>query len=242
MTAFATGAAGAAAGAGIMVELFDGVDSVADPEVERVEQVMLWPESSLQSQFHGPLPETLPAWPLAQRSFSGASKGASSEAVPQPTKASAPPASTGGTEDCFSSSAFSSGSGFSASGAVVTAAAGAAAGAGASVEDLDSDFDLDAGTGTGGGVDVACSSGAVQPSVSPPSLPLQFQDHGPVPIIFEALPLLQRFCDGADVIAIPFAEPHEPLILIGAVQETDAPPFNPLQLHVQGPPPLTLEA
>ncbi len=44
------------------------------------------------------------------------------------------------------------------------------------------------------------------------------------------------------MLATPFADPHAPLTLIGAVQDTAAPPFMPEHVHVHGPPPLTLEA
>ena len=53
--------------------------------------------------------------------------------------------------------------------------------------------------------------GAVQAAVVPPLLPLQLQDHGPLPLTVVAVPALQRFVDGALVTVTPLAAPHVPL-------------------------------
>ncbi len=75
------------------------------------------------------------------------------------------------------------------------------------------------GVGTGAGRATAATGagalprGAVQLSVSPPSLPAQFHDQGPVPDTCEDLPRLQRLSLGASVAATPLAVPHAPLTL-----------------------------
>jgi len=114
-------------------------------------------------------------------------------------------------------------------------AAGAATAEAVSVE-AGMEVGVDDATGT-----APLLSGAVQPSVSPPSEPVQFHCHGPTPVTRVGLPLAQRFSVGASATPVPFALPHEPAMLIGASQDTGDPPFAPLQVHDHGPEPLTDE-
>jgi hypothetical protein len=54
---------------------------------------------------------------------------------------------------------------------------------------------------------------AEQVAVVPPPLPAQLHDHGPLPLIVEAVPALQRLAVGAPLSLPPFEEPHAPLTL-----------------------------
>ncbi len=75
-------------------------------------------------------------------------------------------------------------------------------------------------------------------AVVPPSDPVQFQVHGPVPLTVEALPALQRFVLGAVRKFPVFAEPHMPLIPYDAEHCTVVPPPDPWQLQFHGPLPI----
>jgi hypothetical protein len=86
------------------------------------------------------------------------------------------------------------------------------------------------------------SRGAEQLAVVPPLLPAHVYDHGPLPVTVDAVPALQRFAAGAPLTATPLAGPQEPLISRKAEQEAVDPPFDPAQLHVHGPLPVTAEA
>jgi len=88
-------------------------------------------------------------------------------------------------------------------------------------------------------------TGAAQEAAVPPFEPVHAQSHGPVPVTIEALPAAQRFVVGVLPTGTPFAEPHEPLTSCGnngAEQDAVLPPDDPLQLHPQGPLPVTVEA
>jgi len=77
----------------------------------------------------------------------------------------------------------------------------------------------------------------------PPLLPAQLQAQGPVPVMLEAVPMVQRLVEGALVKVAPFADPHWPLVAtMAAEHEALAPPLEPAQLQFHGPLPLTLEA
>ena len=84
-------------------------------------------------------------------------------------------------------------------------------------------------------------------AVVPPLLPAQFQRHGPLPVIVDAVPALQRLVVGALVRVAPFEEPHVPFTpcveaTFSAEQVAVVPPLLPAQLHDQGPLPLTVDA
>jgi hypothetical protein len=82
---------------------------------------------------------------------------------------------------------------------------------------------------------------AEQFAVDPPFNPAQIQFHGPVPVMAEGVPALQRFAEGATKDACPFAEPQAPLTSRFAEQPSVAPPFDPAQVQFQGPVPVTPE-
>lgn len=63
----------------------------------------------------------------------------------------------------------------------------------------------------------AASKGAEQDAVLPPPVPVQLQFHGPVPVTAVAVPAAHNPVVGADVLATPFAGPHEPLTGAGQV-------------------------
>ena len=82
---------------------------------------------------------------------------------------------------------------------------------------------------------------------SPPLLPAQLHDHGPLPLTVEAVPAVQRFAVGAVLTVAPFELPHAPFTgcaeaTFVAEQVAVVPPPLPAQLHDQGPLPLTVEA
>src|SRR5262249_22970198 len=51
--------------------------------------------------------------------------------------------------------------------------------------------------------------GAEHWAIVPPSLPMQLQRHGPLPLTTEAVPALQRLVVGAPLAATSFDEPHK---------------------------------
>jgi hypothetical protein len=62
----------------------------------------------------------------------------------------------------------------------------------------------------------------------PPLLPAQFQNHGPVPVIAEAAPVLQRPVVGALETVVPLAGPHAPFTGGGPDEHVAvAPPLTP---------------
>jgi hypothetical protein len=86
-----------------------------------------------------------------------------------------------------------------------------------------------------------------QEAVLPPLDPMQFQLHGPAPVMAEGVPALQRPVDGALVAVAPLAGPHTPLVPAGggvllAEQIALLPPLVPAQIQPQGPVPLMAEA
>ena len=83
---------------------------------------------------------------------------------------------------------------------------------------------------------------AEQLAVDPPFDPVQVQFHGPVPVTVEAVPALQKFELGAVVKLCPFDEPHAPLTSRLAEQLALDPPFDPVQVQLHGPDPVTVEA
>jgi hypothetical protein len=82
---------------------------------------------------------------------------------------------------------------------------------------------------------------AEQLTVEPPFKPWQDQSQGPGPVTLVAFPALQRFVIGARVKLSSFAAPHAPFTMIFAEQCAVAPPFDPAQVQVQGPFPVTID-
>ena len=81
-------------------------------------------------------------------------------------------------------------------------------------------------------------------AVAPPFDPAQLQLHGPEPLTEDAVPALHRLLPGAAVSSAPFEEPQAPLTATGsgfAEQGAVVPPFDPAQLHVHGPLPLSCD-
>jgi hypothetical protein len=86
---------------------------------------------------------------------------------------------------------------------------------------------------------------APQEAAVPPFKPEQVHVHGPEPATEEAVPALHKLAVGALDNEVPLADPHAPLTAAGASkaeQEAVVPPFDPPQVHVQGPDPATEEA
>ena len=82
-------------------------------------------------------------------------------------------------------------------------------------------------------------------AVVPPLLLMQLQFHGPVPLMVEAVPVLHRLEVGAVATVVPLALPHTPFTGAGVFAAEHCavvPPFDPAQLHVHGPVPVTTEA
>src|SRR5512135_13995 len=95
------------------------------------------------------------------------------------------------------------------------------------------------------GVTVQVCMFAEQFAFEPPFDPAQVQVHGPLPLTVLALPALQRLLVGAVVKVPPLDEPHWPLtggLAIFAEQLAVEPPFDPAQVQVHGPVPLTVLA
>ena len=67
---------------------------------------------------------------------------------------------------------------------------------------------------TGGGATVFW---AEQLAFVPPLLPAQLHDHGPAPLMVEAVPILQRLVVGTEASVRLFDDPHRPLTGGGAV-------------------------
>ena len=59
--------------------------------------------------------------------------------------------------------------------------------------------------------------GAEQAASVPLLLPLQVQDHGPLPVTPDAVPVLQRPATGRLVTAMPLAPPQVPLVAAASV-------------------------
>ncbi len=76
----------------------------------------------------------------------------------------------------------------------------------------------------------------------PPFDPLHDHVHGPVPDTAVAVPDAHKFDEGADVVPVPFAEPHEPFTDRFALQFAVVPPLTPAHVHVHGPVPPTADA
>lgn len=75
--------------------------------------------------------------------------------------------------------------------------------------------------------------------MTPPLLPAQFQNHGPVPVIADAAPVLQRPVVGALETVVPFADPHAPFTGGGPDEHVAvAPPLIPRHDHPNCPFPL----
>ncbi len=91
--------------------------------------------------------------------------------------------------------------------------------------------------------DVSLSS-ALHITLSPEPAPMQIHIHGPLPYMEEAVPALQRFVVGAVVTEVPLAEPQEPVTSVAVEQAAEVLPHAPfsVQVHVQGPLPLMLDA
>jgi hypothetical protein len=88
-------------------------------------------------------------------------------------------------------------------------------------------------------------SEAVHCAVVPPFLPAQLHDHGPLPLIAEAVPVVHRLVVGTLLRLSPLDAPHAPLTGAGfseAVHSAVVPPFLPAQLHDHGPLPLIADA
>ena len=83
---------------------------------------------------------------------------------------------------------------------------------------------------------------AEQLAFEPPFTPVQFHDHGPVPLTAVAVPELHRFVVGAEVKSPPLLLPHTPVTIRFAEQLAFEPPLVPLQVQLQGPVPETVEA
>jgi hypothetical protein len=83
-------------------------------------------------------------------------------------------------------------------------------------------------------------------ALAPPLLPAQLHDHGPLPLIGEAAPVVQRLAVGALLRLAPLEEPHTPFTGLEAIfvaeQVAVVPPLLPAQLHAHGPLPLTGDA
>jgi hypothetical protein len=80
---------------------------------------------------------------------------------------------------------------------------------------------------------------AAQDALEPLLIPWHTHDHGPAPLMTEAVPALQRLVVGALASVPPFDVPHTPFVAFNAVQLVLVPPFKPAQLHVHGPVPAT---
>jgi hypothetical protein len=81
----------------------------------------------------------------------------------------------------------------------------------------------------------------------PPFDPAQVQVHGALLLTVEAVPVLHRLEIGAEETLVPFTNPHAPLTAVVLALDcaehcTTAPLFDPPQVHVHGPLPLTAEA
>jgi hypothetical protein len=84
---------------------------------------------------------------------------------------------------------------------------------------------------------------AVQLPVVPPFVPAQVHDHGPLPVMIEAVPVVQRLVSGALLRSAPLDEPQAPFVAAPCVaQLAFVPPFVPSQAQAQGPVPLTAVA
>jgi hypothetical protein len=86
--------------------------------------------------------------------------------------------------------------------------------------------------------------GALHEALAPPQTPVQDQDQGPVPLTADAVPALQSPVVGLVSNIPPFEVPHEAATAAVLLELQDAfvPPPAPLQVHVQGPVPLTAVA
>ena len=83
---------------------------------------------------------------------------------------------------------------------------------------------------------------AAQPAVVPPLAPVQLQDQGPFPVTEVADPAPQRPAEGAVVNIPPLDDPQTPSTGVAwrvAAQPAVVPPLTPVQLHDQGPVPVT---
>jgi hypothetical protein len=89
------------------------------------------------------------------------------------------------------------------------------------------------------------AKGAEHDEFDPPLAPSQDHVNGPLPATDEAPPDEHSFELGADVDAIPLADPHAPFtteVLSGAEQLAFDPPLLPEQVQAKGPDPATEEA
>jgi len=82
---------------------------------------------------------------------------------------------------------------------------------------------------------------AEQLAVEPSFNPAHVQFHGPVPVSTEAVPAAQSFDVGSERKLFPFAEPQAPFTLRFAMHCAVVPFFDPAQVQVQGPLPVTTE-
>ena len=80
---------------------------------------------------------------------------------------------------------------------------------------------------------------ALQLAVVPVFSPVQLQVQGPAPDTAVAVPALHRFVPGAALRFAPSELPHSPFTSLFALHAAGVPSPLPLQLHVQGPAPLT---
>ena len=83
---------------------------------------------------------------------------------------------------------------------------------------------------------------AEQFAEDPPLNPEQVQFHGPVPVIAEVVPELQRPVVGVEVNVCPLLLPQTPFTFRLAEQFAVAPPFDPWQVQLHGLVPVTTEA
>jgi hypothetical protein len=83
---------------------------------------------------------------------------------------------------------------------------------------------------------------AEQLAVVPEQIKLQVQDQGPEPVTEEAVPVLQRLADGAELTVVPSSEPQAPFAeaVLFELQLALGKPLT-LHVHVQGPRPETDE-
>jgi hypothetical protein len=80
---------------------------------------------------------------------------------------------------------------------------------------------------------------ASQEAAAPPDEQVHIQ--GPLPVVAEAVPTLQRPLVGAELVVEPLARPHCP-VATGAKQEAVEPPDPPAHVQFHGPVPPTAEA
>jgi hypothetical protein len=79
-------------------------------------------------------------------------------------------------------------------------------------------------------------------AVVPPFDPAQVQLQGPLPVTVDGVPALQNPLVGAVLVMTPFAGPHWPFTGgAEAPQIAVLPPFDPAQVQLQGPLPVTVD-